>query len=65
MKEVSSLKEKVEVWEEEGEGGIWGETETPVIQGNGQGRWSVSLRKEEREGEIPTHISLNHCHKHL
>ena len=37
MKEVSSLKEKAEVWEEEGEGGIRGETETPLTQGKGDG----------------------------
>lgn len=65
MKEVSSLKEKVEVWKEEGEGGIWGEAETPVTQGTGQRKWSVVLRKEERKGEIPTHVSLNCHHKHL
>lgn len=64
MKEVSSLKQKVEVWEKEGEGKVCGETEIPVTQGNGQGRWSVGLRKEERKGDILTHISLNYHHKH-
>lgn len=48
IKEVSSsLKDKVEVWEEEGEGGIWEETKTPATQGKGDWVWVWGRRREK------------------
>lgn len=50
MKEVSSLKEEVEICEE-GEGGRQGGTGAPVTYGNEQGKWSE--RKERRRDSHP------------
>lgn len=52
IKEVSSLKDKVEIWEEEGEEGICGETKTPATWGKGDGVW-VWRRRREKGRSLP------------
>ena len=63
MKEVSSLENEEKV-SEKVEEVTWGENGSPVPQNPGQEKFD-SLRKEERKGEITTHVSLNHHHKYL